>query len=224
MVRLALAAAAAFAGSALAAPVVDLVKRANLDVAILQFALTLEHLENVFYKEALKNYTLSDFEQAGKSFTIVFHRRQANAKSQATLPITTTTSTTSPMTSRPMLLLSLLPSRPPVPSQCRLAPTASHLPMCTLTYDLTSSYCSNVVYRPSFVTLSAILENVGTSAYLGAAPLISSPAYLTVAGSILAVEALHTSYQRTAIGEIPMANPFETVSPGHCRLSKKKCC
>jgi hypothetical protein len=62
----------------------------------------------------------------------------------------------------------------------------------------------------SFITLSSILEGVGTSAYLGGAPLITSKAYLTVAGSILATEALHTSYQRAAIGEVPMANPFET--------------
>ena len=62
----------------------------------------------------------------------------------------------------------------------------------------------------SFITLSSILEGVGTSAYLGGAPLITSKYYLTVAGSILATEALHTSYQRAAIGEVPMANPFET--------------
>lgn len=59
--------AAAFAGLALAAPTgQSLEKRANIDNTILQFALTLEHLENVFYKEALKNYTLADFQAAGK--------------------------------------------------------------------------------------------------------------------------------------------------------------
>lgn len=62
----------------------------------------------------------------------------------------------------------------------------------------------------SFITLSSVLEGVGTSAYLAGAPLITSKAYLTVAGSILAVEALHTSYQRAAINEVPMANPFMT--------------
>ena len=64
---------------------------------------------------------------------------------------------------------------------------------------------------PSFIYLSQMLENVGVSAYTGAAPLITDKTYLSIAATILDVEALHTSYQRAALGEIPMANPFETV-------------
>lgn len=53
---------------------------------------------------------------------------------------------------------------------------------------------------------------MGTGAYLGGAPLITSDQYLTTAGSILAVEALHTSYQRNALNKVPFANPLYTVS------------
>lgn len=62
----------------------------------------------------------------------------------------------------------------------------------------------------SFITLSSVLEGVGTSAYLAGAPLITSKQYLTVAGSILVAEALHTSMQRSAVAEVPMANPYGT--------------
>lgn len=62
----------------------------------------------------------------------------------------------------------------------------------------------------SFLTLSSVLEGVGTAAYTGGAGYITSPDYLGVAASILVTEALHTSIQRVAVDRIGAANPYGT--------------
>jgi len=62
----------------------------------------------------------------------------------------------------------------------------------------------------SFVTLSSVIENVGTSAYLGASPLLQSKETLSVAASILVVEAGHTSLERSNLGLTGVANAFGT--------------
>ncbi|MCJ1359641.1 MAG: hypothetical protein MMC33_009643 [Icmadophila ericetorum] len=168
-------AASLLASTAFAAPVQK--RQAGVtDADILQFALTLEHLENVFYKGGISTYPESEFIAAGFSqdfynnLKFVVHDEEQHVE----------------------LLTSAL-----------AAAGASPVAACTYDFPYTDVF--------SFVALASVLEGVGTSAYLGAAPLISSKAYLGVAGAILVTEALHTSLERFNIGEVAPANPYATA-------------
>ena len=54
------------------------------------------------------------------------------------------------------------------------------------------------------------MEGVGTSAYLGAAALVTDKTILTTAGSILVTESIHQSQQRGELYEVPAANALGT--------------
>jgi hypothetical protein len=56
-------AASALVATAVAGPIKR--QAAYTDADILNYALTLEHLEDKFYREGLANFTLADFEAAG---------------------------------------------------------------------------------------------------------------------------------------------------------------
>src|SRR5918994_1252542 len=60
--------------------------------------------------------------------------------------------------------------------------------------------------QASILELAATLEPVGVGAYLGAAPLISSPDILAAAGSIAGVEGEHIVAVNWLLGGVPYAN------------------
>jgi len=193
--------ALAMAGAAVAAPLAERATMPDIDPVILNFALTLEHLENVFYKGALTKYSEADFNKAG--FDSFYYRNLefiAHDEEQHVDLLTTALNG----------------------YKAGYANKA-----CKYNFPYNSV--------KSFIGLSSVLEGVGVSAYLGAAPLVTSKQYLTVAGSILVTEAKHTSLQRYTIGEIAPENPYGTplgpsevytlaaafIVPGSCPASNQ---
>lgn len=76
------------------------------------------------------------------------------------------------------------------------------------------TYKFNTTNVKEFLGVAAVLEGVGVSAYIGAAALISTKAYLTAAASILSIEAKHQAYLRSGLGRFPFPQPFDApLSP-----------
>lgn len=73
-----------------------------------------------------------------------------------------------------------------------------------------AEYDFGVTDSVSFLETAAVLENVGVSAYDGAASAIEDPALLTAAGGIVAVEARHAAYLNLLTGAVPFPEAFET--------------
>lgn len=62
----------------------------------------------------------------------------------------------------------------------------------------------------NMVSTARVLEAVGISAYLGAAPLVSTEPVLMAAASIVTVEARHQTFIRAASKAVPVPNAFDT--------------
>lgn len=77
-------ASAAFMAALAAAAPTSLKKRSDIDGTILNYALTLEHLEAEFYRQGTANYTLEDFAKAGFNGRIFYKNLLEVASDEAT--------------------------------------------------------------------------------------------------------------------------------------------
>ncbi|KDQ58808.1 hypothetical protein JAAARDRAFT_193326 [Jaapia argillacea MUCL 33604] len=152
----------------------DALKRTNgiTDFDVLNFALTLEHIEDAFYTGALAKYSEADFEAAGlpkyargRFVEIGEHER-----------------------SHVEFLSGVLGNQATQP--------------CTYTFPYTDV--------KSFAALSQVFEGVGTSAYAGAAHLLTNPDYITSSAVILSTEARQAAWVASAVNNVePWSGNFD---------------
>ncbi len=142
------------------------------DVDVLNYALTLEHLETVLYRDALTTYTAEDM--GGQD---VYDRVTEIGGHEAAHVTALTEAITS----------------------------LGRTPVAEGTYDFGYTDVA------TFLATAAAIENVGVSAYAGAAPslvaLTMTPALVTAALGIHSVEARHAAYVTELVGD-PTMSPF----------------
>lgn len=141
------------------------------DIEVLNYALTLEHLEAAFY-EMVGHFELGEdpYGNAINDYLMVIGEHEA-------AHVTTLTE-----------VITQLGGQPVARAQYDFGVTDAH----------------------SFLMTAATLENVGVSAYDGAAAAIQNPDLLTAAGSIVAVEARHAAYLNLVTGVSPFPAAVET--------------
>ncbi|KAI0768831.1 ferritin-like domain-containing protein [Trametes elegans] len=141
-----------FAAPAPAAPQVT----GQYHTDVLQFALTLEHLESAFYAQALAKYDAQAFADAGFPEWVRNRFEQIGQHE------------------------------------------ADHVKFLTSALGVNATQACEYSFPHNnpreFAALSVALENVGDSAYVGAAQLVTDKSILTAAASILSVEARHAAW------------------------------
>ncbi|KAL8293739.1 hypothetical protein RQP46_000440 [Phenoliferia psychrophenolica] len=137
----------------------DPAPKTDIDAIILNYALTLEHLESAFYKGGLAKFNSDSFLSSDYPDWVRYRLTEiANHEDNHVEFLTTAL------------------------EGAGFNATAA----CEYSFPYTTPQ--------EFLAIAQVLEGVGTSAYLGAAALITNPAYLTAAGSILTIEARHSSW------------------------------
>lgn len=152
------------------------------DVDVLNFALTLEHLEYAFYRDGLERFSSRDFRQAkvlnGFSDRVISDVRPnlADIRDHEETHVETLTSVIEDL------------GGDPVEEAC---------------YDFG---LDNV---DEFLGVAAVLENTGVSAYDGAIHLIEREDLLTAGATIATVEARHASYLNLLNDDDPFPDAFD---------------
>lgn len=152
------------------------------DVDVLNFALTLEHLEYAYYRDALERFCWRDYQESDSLNGFgdrVYSDIEPNLKDIRDHEETHVETLTS-------VIKDL--GGDPVEEAC---------------------YEFGLDDVDGFLAVAAVLENTGVSAYAGAAPSIENPDLIPPALSIHSVEARHASYLNMLNGNDPFPDAFD---------------
>jgi rubrerythrin len=159
------------------------------DLDVLNYALTLENLENAFYREGLETFDEDDFARGmyGKNLD----------------DLSTETSEEIQMMYDHVEVIG--------------EHEAAHVGVLSEAITLLggdpepeASYDFGIETVEGFLATAQVLENTGVAAYAGAAPFIESPDLQSAALSIHSVEARHAAYLNDVNGESPFPDAFDS--------------
>ena len=197
----ALAAGALATGVGRASPAAAATTTTDIDPGILNFALNLEYLEGEFYSRAVFGYGLQNI---GTNSTVIGGSPVPNMEPMLRqLAIEIATDETNHVN---FLRSQLGAAAVPEPN---IDFTNTFL---ALGQAIGVSNFDPFADQLSFLIGAFIFEDVGVTAYNGAAPLITSPAYLGAAASILAVEAYHAAGLRTLLYQANASNVTDAIA------------
>lgn len=210
------------AGAAMLAPaaVTSAAAQAVNDTQILNFALNLEYLEAEFYLRAATGDGLNDGEVTGRgNVGPVRGGRKVNFATRAIREYAEELAREERLHVRFLrdALGGARVARPAIDiaGSFTAAARAAGLVGPNQNFD---PYADEV----SFLLAAFIFEDVGVSAYLGAAPLIDSKANLAAAGGILAAEAYHAGTIRTTLFSLGQNAAVRKISDARDSLDGRK--
>jgi rubrerythrin len=151
------------------------------DLEVLNYALTLEHLEYAFYRDGLETFSDCELENAvacrfGEEVTMNVPKLLAEVRDNEEAHVDAITKTVKKLGGDPVR---------------------------EAEYDFGYNNATQ------FLKVAMALENTGVSAYLGAAPTISNDKVFKAAAAIQSVEARHASYFNELNGKVPFPRAFD---------------